>query len=68
MKAGVAVAVSKDLTENGVSADAIARPAAKLLGGGVGKGADAVAGGGPNAAGIDAALQAVRDQSASWER
>ncbi len=68
VKAGIAIAVSKDLTEQGVSADAIARPAAKLLGGGVGKGADAVAGGGPNAAGIDAALQVVRDQSASWER
>jgi len=38
-KAGIAVAVSKDLTEQGVSADAIARPAATILGGGVGKGA-----------------------------
>ena len=48
VKAGIAVAVSKDLVEQGVSADAIARPAAKALGGGVGKGADTVVGGGPN--------------------
>ncbi|MDQ1509552.1 MAG: alanyl-tRNA synthetase [Actinomycetota bacterium] len=67
VKAGIAVAVSKDLVERGVSADAIARPAAKALGGGVGKGADAVVGGGPNAAGIDEALQLVRDQAATWK-
>ena len=59
VKAGVAVAVSKDLIERGVSADAIARPAAKALGGGVGKGADAVVGGGPNADGLDEALRLV---------
>ena len=68
VKAGIAVAVSKDLTEQGVSADAIARPAAKALGGGVGKGTDAVVGGGKNADGIDAALALVREQSATWER
>jgi alanyl-tRNA synthetase len=67
VKAGIAVAVTKDLVERGVSADAIARPAAKALGGGVGKGADAVVGGGPNAAGIDDALQLVRDQAATWQ-
>ena len=67
VKAGIAVAVSKDLVERGVSADAIARPAAKALGGGVGKGADAVVGGGPNAAAIDDALQLVRDQAAVWK-
>ena len=67
VKAGIAVAVTKDLVERGVSADAIARPAAKALGGGVGKGADAVVGGGPNAAGIDEALQLVRDQAATWQ-
>jgi alanyl-tRNA synthetase len=67
VKAGIAVAVSKDLVDRGVSADAIARPAAKALGGGVGKGADAVVGGGANAAGIDAALQLVRDQAAAWK-
>ena len=68
VKAGIAVAVSKDLVERGISADAIARPAAKALGGGVGKGADAVVGGGANAAGIDDALQLVRDQAAAWKK
>ena len=68
MKAGIAVSVSKDLIERGVTADAIARPAARALGGGVGKGADAVAGGGANAEGIDDALQLVREQSATWEQ
>ena len=36
--------------------------------GGVGKGTDAVVGGGQNAAGIDEALQLVRDQSSTWEQ
>ena len=67
VKAGIAVAVTKDLVARGISADAIARPAAKALGGGVGKGADAVVGGGPNAGGIDEALQLVRDQAATWQ-
>jgi hypothetical protein len=59
--------VSKDLVERGISADVIARPAAKALGGGVGKGAELVGGGGANAAGIDDALQLVRDQAAAWK-
>ena len=67
-KAGIAVAVSKDLNEVGVSADAIARPAARALGGGVGKGADAVAGGGNNADGLEEALRLVREQSPMWGR
>ena len=46
--------------------NAIARPAAKALGGGVGKGADAVVGGGPNADGVDEALRLVREQAATW--
>jgi alanyl-tRNA synthetase len=66
VKAGIAVAVTKDLVERGLSADAIARPAAKALGGGVGKGADAVVGGGPNADGIEEALRLVREQAATW--
>ena len=68
VKAGIAVAVSKDLTEKGVAADAIARPAAKALGGGVGKGTDVVAGGGANADGITEALRLVREQTAALER
>jgi alanyl-tRNA synthetase len=68
VKAGIAVAVSKDLIEQGVSADAIARPAARALGGGVGKGADAVAGGGANADGLDDALRLVREQAPTWGR
>jgi alanyl-tRNA synthetase len=68
VKAGIAVAVSKDLTERGVTADAIAGPAARALGGGVGRGTDAVGGGGPNAEGLDDALRLVRDQQATWER
>ena len=67
VKAGIAVAVTKDLVERGISADAIARSAAKALGGGVGKGADAVVGGGPNAGGIEEALGLVRDQAATWQ-
>jgi alanyl-tRNA synthetase len=68
VKAGIAVAVSKDLVAKGVTADAIARPAAKALGGGVGKGADAVVGGGPNSEGIEEALRLVREQRAAWEQ
>jgi alanyl-tRNA synthetase len=68
VKAGIAVAVSKDLTERGVAADALARPAAKALGGGVGKGVDAVVGGGANADGIEEALRLVRDQTATLGR
>jgi len=68
VKAGIAVAVSKDLVAKGVTADAIARPAAKALGGGVGKGADAVVGGGPNSEGIEEALRLVHEQRAAWEQ
>ena len=68
VKAGIAVAVSKDLTERGIAADALARPAAKALGGGVGKGTDAVVGGGANAAGIDEALRLVREQITTLTR
>jgi alanyl-tRNA synthetase len=68
IKAGIAVAVTPDLVERGVSADAIARPAAKALGGGVGKGADAVVGGGANADGIEEALRLVREQAPTWHK
>ena len=68
VKAGIAVAVSKDLVTRGVTADTIARPAARALGGGVGKGADMVVGGGPNSDGIEEALDQVRQQRARWQQ
>jgi alanyl-tRNA synthetase len=55
-KAGVAVAVSKDRVEAGVSAADLARDAAKALGGGTAKNPDSVRGGGPKVAAIDDAL------------
>jgi len=67
-KAGIAVAVSKDLVTRGVTADTIAKPAARALGGGVGKGADMVVGGGPNSDGIEEALDLVREQRAAWQQ
>ena len=65
-KAAIAVAVSKDLVGRGAAADAIAKPAVDKLGGGVGKGAEAVVGGGQNVAGIDDALAVAREQAAQW--
>ena len=60
-KASVAVAVSKDLVEQGVTAADIGRPAAQALGGGTGKGADFVQGGGPKVDGLGDALQVARE-------
>jgi len=62
-KASVVVAVTRDLVESGVSASAIARPAAQALGGGTGRQADVAMGGGPNAAGIEEA-RALLEQHA----
>jgi alanyl-tRNA synthetase len=55
-KAGLAVAVSKDRVEGGVSAAELARDAAKALGGGTAKHADVVQGGGQNVDAVDDAL------------
>ena len=66
-KAAIAVAVSKDVVARGAAADAIAQPAARALGGGVGKGAEIVAGGGANVDGVDEALALVREQAAAWQ-
>jgi alanyl-tRNA synthetase len=55
-KAGLAVAVSKDRVEGGVSAAELARDAAKALGGGTAKHADVVQGGGQNVDSVDDAL------------
>jgi len=65
-KAAIAVAVSKGYVDRGAAADAIARPAAQQLGGGVGKGKELVAGGGPNVDAIDDALATARDLAAEW--
>ncbi len=65
-KAAIAVAISKDVVARGAAADAIAKPAVGKLGGGVGKGAETVVGGGQNVAGIDDALAVVRELAAQW--
>jgi len=65
-KAAIAVAISKDVVARGASADAIAKPAVQKLGGGVGKGAEAVVGGGQNVDGIDDALAVARELAAQW--
>jgi alanyl-tRNA synthetase len=62
-KAGIAVAVTKEHVERGVSAAEIAAKAAKALGGGTAKSADAVSGGGPNVDAVDEALALVRRQA-----
>jgi alanyl-tRNA synthetase len=58
-KAGLVVAVTKDLVGAGVSAADLARDAARLLGGGTGKNADVAVGGGPKVAAVDDALDAL---------
>jgi alanyl-tRNA synthetase len=60
-KAAIAVAVTSDLVARGVSAGAIAKDAAALLGGGTAKNPEVVVGGGPNVGHVDVALDAVRD-------
>ncbi len=65
-KAAIAVAISKDVVARGASADAIAKPAVEKLGGGVGRGAEAVVGGGQNVGGIDDALAVARELAAQW--
>ncbi len=55
-KAGLVVAVTKDLVEAGVSAADLARDPARLLGGGTGKNADLAIGGGPQVGAVDEAV------------
>ena len=62
-KAGIAVGVTKDLVDAGVSAAAIAAPAAKVLGGGTAKNPELVVGGGTNVAGVDEALELARNEA-----
>jgi alanyl-tRNA synthetase len=59
-KAGLAVAVSRDRVDGGVSAAELARAAAKALGGGTAKHADVVQGGGQNVGAVDDALDLLR--------
>jgi alanyl-tRNA synthetase len=62
-KATVAVAVSKDLVEKGVSAAVIGGPVAKALGGGTGKNPDFIQGGGKTVAALDDALALARTEA-----
>ena len=62
-KAGIAVAVTKELVDRGMSAAEIAAKAAKALGGGTAKNADVVSGGGPNVGEVDEALGLARQQA-----
>jgi alanyl-tRNA synthetase len=67
-KAGIAVAVSKDVAGRGAAADAIGRPAAGLLGGNISKGAELAVGGGKNADAVDGALATLRERAAEWRQ
>jgi alanyl-tRNA synthetase len=62
-KAQMAVGVTKDLVDRGVSAAEIGRPVAKLLGGGTGKNPDFVQGGGQNVGALDDALALARESA-----
>ncbi len=62
-KAAIAVAVSKDLVDKGVSAADIGGPVAKVLGGGTGKTPEFVQGGGQNVGALDEALALARTQA-----
>ncbi len=59
-KAGLAVAVSPDLQDKGVSAAAVAAEAAQALGGGTARNPDLVTGGGPRVENLDTAMELAR--------
>jgi alanyl-tRNA synthetase len=63
-KAGIVVAVSKDLVDRGVSAAEIAAAGADALGGGTAKSPEVVVGGGTNVEGVDDAVALVRAEAA----
>lgn len=67
-KAAIAVAVSEDLREAGVSASEIAAPGARILGGGTARNSDLVAGGGPNTEAVDDALERLSEEVAATPR
>jgi alanyl-tRNA synthetase len=60
-KAGVVVAVTRDLAAAGTSAADLARDAARALGGGTGKQTDLAVGGGPNVGAVDEAVALLAD-------
>jgi alanyl-tRNA synthetase len=62
-KAGLAVAVTRDLVDHGVDAKQIAHPAAAVLGGGAGGTADVASGGGSNPADVDEAREMLVRQA-----
>ena len=64
-KAGLVVAVSRDLQERGVSAAQLASDAAKTLGGGTAKNPNLVTGGGPSVEALDDALELARSAAAN---
>jgi alanyl-tRNA synthetase len=64
-KAGLVVAVTKDLVAVGVSAADVAREPVKLLGGGTSKGSDLAVGGGPVVDALDDALALLESAARS---
>jgi alanyl-tRNA synthetase len=62
-KAGLAVAVAKELVGRGVSAAEVAAQAAKALGGGTAKNPEVVVGGGTDVGQVDEALALVRQEA-----
>ena len=62
-KAGITVAVTKDLVERAVSAAEIAQPAARALGGGTARNPELVVGGGPKVDAVDESLALARKQA-----
>ncbi|MEX1009549.1 MAG: alanine--tRNA ligase [Acidimicrobiia bacterium] len=67
-KAGLAVAVTRDLVDRGVSAADLARDAAKALGGGTAKNSELVQGGGPKIEAIDDALALLTEAAGGAAR
>ena len=63
VKPAIAVALTRDLVAQGLSAAEIAAPAARLLGGGTGKNPEIAVGGGKHPDAVDDALDAVRAQA-----
>jgi len=65
--AAIAVVVGTELQERGANASEIATAAARILGGGTARNAQAVSGGGKNVERVDEALAVLAEQVASWK-